>query len=68
MESIGKKLKRLRVKMGITQEEVAKLINVRRETIGTWERGINIPQEICKDKLSEIFFQWETLIVMSDKL
>ena len=54
--------------MGLTQEEVAELINVRRETIGRWERGSHVPQEICKEKLEEILSNWETLTEMSNKL
>ena len=68
MESIGKRLKRLRVLMGLSQQKVAKFMNIRRETIGRWERELNVPQEICKDKLEEILITWETLIGMSDKL
>lgn len=65
---IGKRLKRTRVKMGLTQQEVAELMNVRRETIGRWERLNNIPQSICEMKLQEILDNWETIIGMSDKL
>ena len=65
---ICKRLKRIRVKMGLTQKEVAKLMNVRRETIGTWERGTNTPNPICENKLQGILNNWEKLIGMSDKL
>ena len=65
---IGKRLKRIRLKMGLTQTEVAKLMNVRRETIGTWERGYNTPNPICEMKLQGILAGWDKLIGMSDKL
>lgn len=68
MYSIGKRLKRLRILMGLTQEEVAELMNVRRETIGTWERETNTPNPICENKLQGILNNWEKLIGMSDKL
>ncbi len=68
MNSIGKRLKRLRIKMGISQQKVAKLMSVRRETIGHWEREDNSPQSICKTKLEGILNNWEKLIGMSDKL
>ncbi len=68
MESIGKRLRRLRIKMGISQGEVAILLKVRRETIGHWEREDNIPQKICKSMLEAILNNWEKLIGMSDKL
>lgn len=68
MESIGKRLKRTRIKMGLSQQEVAELMSVRRETIGHWEREDNVPQSICEMKLQEILDNWETIISMSDKL
>lgn len=67
MESIGKRLKRLRKLMGLSQTEVAKLINVRRETISRWERESHVPQKICFDSLDKILRNWETLIGMSNK-
>ena len=68
MESIGKRLKRLRVLMGLSQLEVAELMNIRRETIGHWEREDNAPQNICKSNLEKILNDWEKLINFSDKL
>ncbi len=68
MESIGKRLKRLRLKMGLSQLELAELMNIRRETIGHWEREDNVPQNICKSNLEKILNDWEKLIDMSDKL
>jgi len=65
---IGKRLKRLRIKMGISQQETAELMSVRRETIGHWERSDNEPQSICKMKLQELLDNWEKIIGMSDKL
>jgi len=65
---IGKRLKRTRIKMGLSQLEVAELMNVRRETIGHWEMEDNVPQSICEMKLQEILDSWETIIGMSDKL
>ena len=66
--NIGQRLKITRIKMGLSQQEVAELMSVRRETIGRWERGSNIPQCICEMKLQEILNNWETIIGMSDKL
>ena len=66
--NIGKELKRIRIKMGLTQTEVAKLMQVRRETIGTWERGYNTPNPICESKLQGLLDDWGKLIGMSDKL
>lgn len=68
MESMGKRLKRLRILMGLSQLEVAELMNIRRETIGHWEREDNVPQNICKSNLEKILNDWDKLIGMSDKL
>ena len=65
---IGKELKKTRIKMGFSQQEVAELMSVRRETIGRWERGSNIPQSICEMKLQELLNSWEKIIELSDKL
>ena len=65
---IGKRLKILRLKMGVSQKEVAKLMNVSRKTIGRWERKENVPQDICGQKLEELLNDWDKLINMSDKL
>jgi len=43
MENIGKTLKKLRKDRGITQEELAQLINVERSTVANWERGAKQP-------------------------
>jgi transcriptional regulator with XRE-family HTH domain len=67
MESIGIKLKLLRVKSGLTQKEFAKLMNVRRETIGRWERESHVPNPICEDKLSKLLDEYEIFMGMSDK-
>jgi len=65
---IGKRLKRLRILMGLSQLEVAELMNIRRETIGHWEREDNVPQKICLFLLNNVLDDWEKLIGMSDKL
>ena len=68
METIGLRLKKLRLKMGLSQLEVAELMSVRRETIGHWEKENNVPQNICKSNLEKILDDWDKLIGMSDKL
>ena len=54
--SIGEKLKMLRVKSNLTQEDLAKSLNVKRETIHKYENDIikNIKYETIV-KLAEIF-------------
>ena len=42
-EKIANFIKRKRIEMGYTQEQLAELINVSSKTISRWERGMNIP-------------------------
>lgn len=48
-------IKELRGKLGITQKELAKLLNVSFQTISKWENGINLPDIIYLPKMAEIF-------------
>ena len=40
---IGENIKRLRTENGISQDELAKRLNVVRQTVSKWERGISVP-------------------------
>ena len=42
-EKIGKFLKELRKKKGLTQEQIAEKFNVSNRTISRWENGNNMP-------------------------
>lgn len=53
-EKIGNFLKECRKKNNITQNEVADGLNLTRENISKWERGITIPGSEYLKKLSEI--------------
>lgn len=56
MESMGKRLKRLREKSGLTQSAVAKLIGVQRQAIHKYESGLveNMPRSSAL-KLAEAY-------------
>lgn len=66
-ENIGKELKEIRTEAGLSQEDIATRMNVRRETIGRWERGSHIPQKICESKLNEILAYLKDLIKVKNK-
>lgn len=68
MEKIGIRLKRIRLEMGLSQQDLAERMNVRRETIGRWERAKHAPQLICFNKLDEMLTNFETIIELSNKL
>ena len=45
------KIRELRQKQGITQEELSKLLDVGQSTVAMWENGTNMPRS---DKLPEL--------------
>lgn len=48
------KLKELREKRGLTQEELAKILSVSRSTVTLWELGINKPRADTLVKLAKV--------------
>ena len=47
-------LKALRIKKGMTQKELATRLNVVRQTISKWEKGLSVPDSELLIKLAEI--------------
>lgn len=47
-------LKAFRKKKGITQEELAARLNVVRQTVSKWEKGLSVPDSELLIKLAEI--------------
>ena len=47
-------LKALRKKKGITQEELAARLNVVKQTVSKWEKGLSVPDSELLIKLAEI--------------
>ncbi len=47
-------LKALRMKKGMTQEELATRLNVVRQTISKWEKGLSVPDSDLLIRLAEI--------------
>ena len=52
---LGEKLMRLRKKHGYSQQEVADLISVTRQTISNWENGKSYPDLEMIIKVSDYF-------------
>ena len=53
--SIGKKLKALRIAKGLSQEKLAEAVNMSREHISCIERGKNLPKTETLYYLAEFF-------------
>lgn len=52
---LNENLKQLRKSKGLSQEELAIRLNVVRQTISKWEKGISVPDADMLIKISEIF-------------
>ncbi len=55
LEAIGKNIKRLREKSGITQNELAKKLFVSFQAVSAWERGISLPDLENAVKMATLF-------------
>lgn len=55
MKKFGIKLKQLRNEKGITQKELADILNVRNTTISAWEKDIAEPPYDTLVELAKIF-------------
>lgn len=53
--NIGEKIKLLRTSSGLSQESVAALLNVSRQSVSKWEKGLSKPSTENLLRLSEIF-------------
>ena len=53
--SFGNKLKNLRIKKNLTQEEFAKILNVSRPTIGRYESGERFPDQENLIRIADYF-------------
>lgn len=50
---IGKRIKTLRIRRGLTQADFARLVGVTRPTVISWERGITVPVLYTLKRLAE---------------
>ena len=54
MLEIGEKIKRRRVSLGLTQEELAARLNIVRQTVSKWEKGLSVPDAELLTRLAEV--------------
>ena len=52
---LGKNLKELRIKKGVTQDDMAELLNIKRQTYSAYERGVSLPDVTSLLKMAEFF-------------
>ncbi len=48
------KIKKLRVKLGVTQEKLAQLLGVSFSTVNRWETGKGKPSPLAEEKIKSI--------------
>ena len=63
---IGNFLKKLRKEKGITQEQLAEILNVSGRTVSRWETGNNMP-DISIGKLFDIIIMHDVIEHIADK-
>ena len=51
---MGKKIKAMRIKRGLTQKQLAELLGVKQQNISDWERGERSPSVKNLKKMAEI--------------
>ena len=54
-KELGENLKKARIKLGISQNIVAKLTNLSRSSISYYESGVNLPNIFILIKLMQIY-------------
>lgn len=52
---LGENIKNLRIKNGLSQEDLAKKLNVVRQTVSKWEKGQSLPDANSLKVLAEVF-------------
>lgn len=52
---VGAQLRAMRKKAGLTQDAVADAMNVTRQTLSNWERGVNLPDIFTLARLATIY-------------
>ena len=52
---LSQKFKELRAKKNITQEDMAKLLNIKRQTYSAYERGVSFPDIVALTKIADFF-------------
>lgn len=55
MMNLGSKIKSLRIKKNLTQEQLADYLSVSVQTISRWETSVNYPDVIMLPVLANIF-------------
>lgn len=48
-------IKKLRINQGLTQRQLAEMVNVEQTAVSKWETGVSVPSRETEIKLAEIF-------------
>ena len=53
MASVGKHIRKLRLRRGLTQEELAQRLHVTRQAVSTWETGRSQPERTTRQSIAQ---------------
>lgn len=66
--TIGEQIQNLRIQKGLTQERLAEMLEVSRQSISKWELGQAVPDVDKIIRMSEIFgVSTDTLLLRNEK-
>ena len=51
----GRRIKKMREELGISQDKLARMLNVTPQTVYRWEKGRTIPRPELLEKMADIF-------------
>ena len=63
---LGKKLKKLRVERGLSQQKLADMIFVSRSAVAKWESGLGLPSKESREALAKVFQVPEEFFTMDE--
>jgi len=58
--NVGEQLRLMRKNVGLTQESVAEIMNITRQTLSNWERGINLPDIYTVARLATVYMKFSS--------
>lgn len=67
MNTIGKQIVKLRSRFSYTQEDLADIIGVSKQTISNWETGLKTPRMGAIQKLSDHFHVSKSFIIEGEE-
>lgn len=55
LDKAPQRIKEGRIKQGLTQQQLGKIVHVTKQSVSKWEKGENLPEPPTMNKLADIF-------------